>query len=86
MRESVRHVNFALPSVVALVVGGSIAEAYGHWFLSLILTVGAFLAVVTSLSPRSRSDSGVNGSESSPQHKEQTRPIGKPASELNPEG
>ena len=42
MRESVRHVNFALPSVVALVVGGSIAEAYGHWFLSLILTVGAF--------------------------------------------
>ena len=72
MRESVRHVNFALPSVVVLVVGGSIAEAYGHWFLSLILTVGAFLAVVTSLSPRSRSDSGVNGSESSPQHKEQS--------------
>ena len=86
MRESVRHVNFALPSVVVLVVGGSIAEAYGRWFLSLILTVGAFLAVVMSLSPRSRSESGVNGSESSPQHKEQTRPIEKPAGESNPEG
>jgi hypothetical protein len=32
------------------VVSGSIAEAYGHWFLSLILTVGAFLAVVMILS------------------------------------
>jgi hypothetical protein len=63
MREPERHVKFALPSVVALVVGGSIAEAYGHWFLSLILTVGAFLAVVTSLSPR-RGASGTNGSES----------------------
>jgi hypothetical protein len=62
MREPDRHVKFALPSVIALVVGGSIAEAYGHWFLSLILTVGAFLAVVMSLSPR-RGASGTNGSE-----------------------
>jgi hypothetical protein len=47
----IRHIKFSLPSVVVLVVGGSIAEAYGRWFLSLILTVGAFLAIVVSLSP-----------------------------------
>jgi hypothetical protein len=41
--------------VIVLVVGGSIAEAYGHWFLSLILTVGAFLATVMILSVRDRS-------------------------------
>jgi hypothetical protein len=43
------NVRFWLPSVFALVVGGSIAEAHGRWFLSLILTVGAFLAVVMIL-------------------------------------
>jgi hypothetical protein len=62
-REVVRHVRFWLPSVIALVVGGSIAEAHGHWFLSLILTVGAFLAVVMSISPQRGGASGKNGSE-----------------------
>ena len=50
----VSHVRFWLPSVVVLVVGGSIAEAYGRCFLSLILTVGAFLAAVMMLSVRDR--------------------------------
>jgi hypothetical protein len=77
-REVVRHVKFWLPSVVVLVVGGSIAEAYGRWFLSLILTVGAFLAVVVSLSP--------NGSESSVQHKEQSQPTETLRGESNSEG
>jgi hypothetical protein len=63
-QEKTPHIKFWLPSVVVLVVGGSIAEAYGRWFLSLILTVGAFLAVVMSISPQRGCASGINGNDS----------------------
>jgi len=77
----IRHIKFSLPSVVVLVVGGSIAEAYGRWFLSLILTVGAFLAIVVSLSPPHKRDADQRASNSTLTANDSETPAGESKSE-----